>query len=244
MTFSLEDLQGRQGVYTIWIKECAYVGSAVNIGRRIRRHIRDLCQGEHRNKFFQRAYDKYGDEAVRIGEIKFCDGYSEQELKKFELIVQDRLRNDGVELFSVVEPDGNPMVGEGSEEARRKVGEATRRRWEDPEYRKLMTEAAKGENNPFFGQKHSDETKRKQSERMKGNQYSLGYKHSEETKQKMSEAAKNRPPMAEETRKKLSDAGKGRKHSNETKQKISKALKGKPRKKRKTGRLEKGNDDG
>jgi hypothetical protein len=55
-----------------------------------------------------------------------------------------------------------------------------------------------------------------------------GITHSEETKRKMSEAHKN---PSEETRQKLSKAGKGKVHSEETKRKISEAGKkptGKP----------------
>jgi len=52
-----------------------------------------------------------------------------------------------------------------------------------------------------------------------------GYKHSKETRQKLSEIKRN---ISEETKKKLSNAAKGRKLTEETKQKISKAKKGKP----------------
>jgi hypothetical protein len=50
---------------------------------------------------------------------------------------------------------------------------------------------------------------------------------SEETKQKMRIAAANRKPISEETRKKISNAHKGKKLSVETKQKMSEAKKGK-----------------
>jgi hypothetical protein len=55
-----------------------------------------------------------------------------------------------------------------------------------------MSEQKKGANNPFFGRKHSNETKRKQRDAMNGNKHLLGHKHSEETRRKMSEAQKLR----------------------------------------------------
>lgn len=49
-----------------------------------------------------------------------------------------------------------------------------------------------GENNPMFGQTHSDQVKLAQSHRMKGNQYGLGNFKGEESRKLMSEKAKNR----------------------------------------------------
>ena len=57
----------------------------------------------------------------------------------------------------------------------------------DPEVRKKNSESHKG-----F--KHTEESKQKMSESLKGNTYRLGTKVSEETKQKMSEAKKGQIP--------------------------------------------------
>ena len=103
----------------------------------------------------------------------------------------------------------------------------------------------KGENNPLYGKKLSEETKKKISEarRNQVTQPMEGKKHSEETRKKMSKAQKGRV-QTEETRKKISKANKGkllleetirkiseaakdRKHSEETRMKMSEAHKGK-----------------
>jgi len=59
---------------------------------------------------------------------------------------------------------------------------------------------------------------------------SFGYKHTEEARKKMSEfqIERAKKPMPEETRKRMSEAKKGRSLSDETKRKISEAKKGKP----------------
>ena len=59
--------------------------------------------------------------------------------------------------------------------------------------------------------------------------WTFGSKRSEETRLKMSLSAKNKSPMSDETRKKLSEIAMGhnRKHSQETKDKLSKANVGK-----------------
>jgi len=70
---------------------------------------------------------------------------------------------------------------------------------------------------------HSEESKRKMSEAMKGeNSPNYGKSLSEETRRKMSEARKN---PSEETRRKMSEVQRGRTHSEETKRKISETLK-------------------
>ncbi len=52
-----------------------------------------------------------------------------------------------------------------------------------------------------------------------------GYKQTKEHRRNLSESARNRPPISEETRKKLSEAGKGRIVSLETRRKIGEANK-------------------
>lgn len=54
----------------------------------------------------------------------------------------------------------------------------------------------------------------------------LGRHHSEETKQKMREACKRRLPISAETRRRMSEASKGRQISEEHRRKLSEALKG------------------
>lgn len=75
---------------------------------------------------------------------------------------------------------------------------------------------------------HSEETKRKISETLRGNPIS------EETKRKMSEAQKRRwllcidrtgNPISEETKRKISEANKGKTRSEETKRKMSETAK-------------------
>lgn len=100
-----------------------------------------------------------------------------------------------------------------------------------------------GENNPFYGKTHSDETKNKIGEIHKGNQYMLGHHHTEETKRKLSEWNKEHPNqywlgkhLSDETKKKLSESHKGKPgtmkgkhHTDEAKRKVSEANKGRKR---------------
>lgn len=87
-------------------------------------------------------------------------------------------------------------------EQREKISESLRGRKEDPEVGrkrgKAISEAKKGKPNGRIGHKHSEETKEKISQQK-------GWKHTESTKKIMSDKAKSRPPMSEETKKKISE---------------------------------------
>lgn len=81
------------------------------------------------------------------------------------------------------------------------------------------------------GRKMTADTKLKISVAKKGifnSNGHLGLQHSEETKNKMKDSAKNRPPVSQETKQKLSDINKGKIVTEQTKQKISNTLNGRP----------------
>ena len=95
----------------------------------------------------------------------------------------------------------------------------------DPEY---------GYNNSVGGEcshlgcRHSEETRKKMSQSMKGKHHKP---FSEETKRRMSEAHKGKP-HSEETKRKISESHRGKSHkpfSEEARKRISESLKGKPK---------------
>lgn len=73
-----------------------------------------------------------------------------------------------------------------SDETRRKMSEANRRRTFSDETRKKISEAMKSEKNPFYSKHLSEEIRNKISEAMKGRTLS------EDHRRKISEAAKRR----------------------------------------------------
>lgn len=101
-----------------------------------------------------------------------------------------------------------------TQDAKRKMSEWQIGRVMSSEARKKMSDAKKGK-------KQSDETRKKRSESMIGRAISqetkekiaisnTGKKRSNESKKRMSDAAKSRPPISEETRKKMSESHKRR----------------------------------
>ena len=118
------------------------------------------------------------------------------------------------------------------------------------EYASAVKEQVSGESNPFFGKSHTEDSINKMkawhaANPEHGRNNMLGRKHSPEAIAKMSEYQSNRPPMTDETKKKIGDfhRGKpknpdaiektrqsniGRKKTDEQRQRISDALTGKP----------------
>lgn len=88
-----------------------------------------------------------------------------------------------------------------------------------------QSELMQGSNNPFFGLKHSEKTKKHLSEKFKGRSpWNTGKKLSDEHKAKVSKSCKGRI-VNEESKKKLSAALKGRELSDDWKEKLSVAAK-------------------
>lgn len=156
-----------------------------------------------------------------------------------------------------------------SEERRKKIGEANKRRIISIETKEKLSKAKKGKHlsedhkrkigEAHKGKKVSEETRKKQSEAHKGkNTWSKGKKLSEEHKIKLSEAHRGKipwnkgklcKPISKEHKKKISEASKGNKYcfgkvcSEETRIKRSIALKGRifsEEHKRKIGEANKG----
>lgn len=111
------------------------------------------------------------------------------------------------------------------------------------EHARLHMKGKTGAENPFYGKRHTDETRKKISEANKGrtrapfseehrkkiSETLKGHTFSEESRRKMSEAKKGRT-LSEEHRRKMSEAKKGKHLSDETKRKMSESAKRRLRK--------------
>lgn len=121
-----------------------------------------------------------------------------------------------------------------SEETKKKILEKNKGRKRSEETKRKMSESLSKEKNGFYGKYHSQESKKKISDKIKewykeNKNPMFGRRHSEEAKKKISEKNKGLK-RTEEAKKKLSDVIKkkghpmfGRKHSEESKRKMSKA---------------------
>jgi hypothetical protein len=100
-----------------------------------------------------------------------------------------------------IEEQGGGMLGKNhSAESRKKISESHKARVITDEERAARSARVRGENNPMYGRKQTEEAKAKMSR--------LGMKHTEEAKAKMSVARRGmiRGPLSEETKKKISES--------------------------------------
>jgi len=181
-----------------------YVGSSVDLGRRLKEHRHRLLRGEHHSIKLQRAWDKYGESAFTFRPLLICA----RDLLTF-------YEQRSIDVFAAVAGGYNvlPFARSGagrkaSVEALMKMRAAQSNR--SPEHRANLSAA-------LTGKTLSKETKQKVGAASKGR------KHTEETKARIAEASRNMP---QESRDRISAALRERECSPETRAKLAKAQTG------------------
>jgi group I intron endonuclease len=179
-----------------------YIGESKDIYRRWNKEYRNLsCKGQVK---LYNSFVKYGFENHTFEIVKECKAeeipYYERHYQEYYDVLD---REFGLNLKYTKVGEKKQVT---SEESRKKMSDAQKNLYEN------------GYVHPMQGKKHSEESKKKNSESQKGK------KQSEETIKKRIEKTKGRK-HSEETLKKQSEAKKGKKRSEETKKKISEILK-------------------
>jgi group I intron endonuclease len=240
------------GVYKIQsiIKaERVYIGSGIDIRKRINEHLSDLRRDGHHSKKLQRHYNKYGESDLVFSIIAVCD---KEELRPIDKIIRPEqffiwAYNPYFNNYKIA---GSPMGYKHTIETRTKQSMLkkgkTHSQFSD-EGRRHCSEGQMGNKN-CLGRVLSEETKRKISDAQKGRKMSeekrnkmKGHLPSMETRRKMSDAHKGNKyclgrKASDEERRFMSENRKGEKngfwgkhHSEETKRKMSEARRGKRR---------------
>lgn len=215
------------GIYKIQSKvkphKC-YIGSATHITKRWGDHLRDLRKGKHANRRLQNHYNKYGESDLDFSILITCEIDA--------LIIHEQFFIDSYNpFFNICRIAGNTVGvkrGPLSEERKLQISQFHKGRIVSDKTRKRQSVALKGVNTWCKGIKRSKEYCEHLSEIKKGNTNMLGKRHSAETKKRMSEAAKGRE-FSEETRQKMSERKKGGTLSPEHKEKIRQSLLGRKR---------------
>ena len=214
------------------INNKSYIG--ISIHEPEKRRIKEHLSGRG-NRVIANAIKKYGKDAFT---------YEILEENVFDEFLPD-LEVAYIANYNTVAPHGYNLdsggggAGSPSEDTLRKMSEVRKGKKRPPfstEHRRKLSQANKGENNPFYGKTHSAETRRKLSQANKGRKQSAehiqkvaeanrGKKRSVESRRKMSEAQRGKT-VSTETRRKISEAHKGKTISKESRRKMSEAQRG------------------
>lgn len=210
-----------------------YVGSSVDINRRLRGHINALRKGTHVNVHLRRAWDIDGEECFETGICEVVDSAD-------KLIEREQFWIDTCGDYNLAPAAGSTLGFKQSEEFKEKarvrmsgennhmfgvkrpeIGELMRSVHSGTtlteEHKRKMSLARKGvPNGPM-----SDETKAKISDANRGKV------RTDEHRLAMSMGQRSRPPISDGTREKLRAAKIGTVQSDEAKAKISAAKLGK-----------------
>lgn len=118
----------KSGVYCFrnTINSKMYVGSAVDMRRRVRRHIRELENETHPSPHLQNAWSKYGSSNFEVSVLEICHGS--------DLLLREQHFLDALKVcdrkhgYNTCKTAGSPSQEKLSEETKRKIGDALRGR--------------------------------------------------------------------------------------------------------------------
>lgn len=193
------------GIYQILntVNGNCYIGKAINISARYKKHLSELQNNKHYNTHLQRAFNKYGNSSFKLNIIEVC---TEDELNDREIYWIDFYRNKSDMITYNIMDGGNggKIPDYIMEKARLKISKKAR---EGTYVRHI------GEENGMYGKHHSIESKQKMGASKKGNvPWNKGKPWSDDVKIKISQALKGNK-MTSEQRKHISDGHKGLKYN-------------------------------
>lgn len=159
-----------------------YIGSTHDLKFRFGRHRAGLNRGTHHNEHLQRAWLKYGGTVFLFRPLVICEV---GELERIEQSIVNFIPAN--QRYNICTENVFSARGiKRSAQARLNISRA-----------KL------GPNNPMWGTRRSEESKRKTGAKSKGNKYALGHKDTPETRANKSKAQKLRyqsPELREQAR--------------------------------------------
>lgn len=164
------------GIYLITNKKTGqkYAGGSIDVERRIKQHINK----PNNNSYIDNAIRKYGFDNFewKIIEELPADWEIIGEREKYWISFHNTFKDP--EHYNLTEGGKGISGWTHSEETRKKISEN-------------MPDQS-GENNPFYGQKHTPEARKKISESNSGENHPMyGQKHTPESRKKMSENQKD-----------------------------------------------------
>ena len=156
-----------------------YIGRSINSLRRVKSHLNELRLNKDECSYFQNAWNKYGEENFIVYVLEYCDIETLSERETFYIKEYNTKRPNGYNLND----GGDGNVGyKPTEETLLKLSISHLGKVLSEKSKSILSILNSGDKNPFYNRKHSDESRKKISEKGRGR------KASEKTLKKKSES--------------------------------------------------------
>ena len=175
----MQNIERKSGIYCIENLETnkKYIGQSVDVNDRWRRHKYDLNKNSHDNSYLQNAWNKYGEEYFSFYILEYCSADLLDEKERYYIDYYNTLDRDlGYNLKS-----GGQDHNFQCEEVRKKISESNKKVYQNSNLREIRSndalkqwanleikEKIMGKNNGMYGKHHTEEARKKMSEKKKG----------------------------------------------------------------------------
>jgi len=157
-------MNSKSGIYKILnkINNKFYIGSAKNIFGRWNNHKKELNGNYHKNRYLQRSWNKYGETNFDFIIVEYVEDIN-------NLIIREQYYLDSTNSYNKnvgynISPTAGSTLGvKYNDEAKNKISKTHKGKKISQKQRLEHSKRMKGKNNPFYGKKHSEETKLKMS---------------------------------------------------------------------------------
>lgn len=237
-------IPSKAGVYRIFnaLNQHCYIGSSVDIRKRVHKHFSELRTGTHHSLHLQRAFVLYGSSVFDVEVLEVLEPYEPRQTFIRHLRTREQYYFGSMSPEYNVSPNAECPMPILSPESRKKVGRAVRAwrlspegqehtrkhnewLWSNPELRAIISAKAKArmgtdEARETSRQRATDQWHDNEERRARARALALAQWQDSEIRAKRIAAIRNRAPISEETRAKIRAASSGRKASEETRAKM------------------------
>src|ERR1035437_2701812 len=193
-----------QGIYS-WtnkIDNKVYVGQDTNMPHRYSEHMYEIKKGNHFNKHFQSAVNKYGIENFTYEEM-VCGPFDLEDLTEIEQFYIDKYKVEN-RCYNILPANKSRLGTKHTQETKNKISKVHKGKVVSEESRNKMSVSRIG-NKYCLGHVETEEHKNNISKSMKGKQNSLGCIRSDSFKQNLLGNKHASGVRSEEFRKQRSD---------------------------------------
>ena len=172
-----------------------YIGSSVNIGSRLKTHLKSLREGKSKHVKLQKSFDLHGERNFSFNIVEIVNSEFLLSREQFYLDFHKSYLNDFG--YNICQVAGSCLGRKDTKEQRDRKSAAIKLAYNNnPDYREKIRNSKIGEKNPQFGKKQSSEMIETRMKNIRGSTYSeeridkvrnslLGGKRTEEQKANM-----------------------------------------------------------